>query len=125
MAENIVYEFEEAEFEEFEEETYVCRATLEREGNLLPKRKTVFREALRKQKIDSHRPCFAGKDGVLRKHPWYNNLHQFSKNKIHCSCSMCRPGKYNRTMRFSDEKTKYFMGIDFSDFTKGLISIED
>lgn len=21
--------------------------------------------------------------------PYYNNLHQFSKNKIHCSCWMC------------------------------------
>ena len=21
--------------------------------------------------------------------PWYNNLHQYSKNKIHCSCGMC------------------------------------
>ena len=20
---------------------------------------------------------------------WYNNLHQYSKNKIHCSCPMC------------------------------------
>ena len=21
---------------------------------------------------------------------WYDNLHQFSKNKIHCSCQLCR-----------------------------------
>ena len=21
---------------------------------------------------------------------WYNNLHEYSKNKIHCSCGMCR-----------------------------------
>lgn len=21
---------------------------------------------------------------------WYNNLHQYSKNKIHCSCPICR-----------------------------------
>ena len=21
--------------------------------------------------------------------PWYDNLHQYSKNKIHCSCPMC------------------------------------
>lgn len=21
---------------------------------------------------------------------WYDNLHQYSKNKIHCSCGMCR-----------------------------------
>ena len=24
---------------------------------------------------------------------WYDNLHQYSKNKIHCSCSMCNPRK--------------------------------
>ena len=23
---------------------------------------------------------------------WYDNLHQYSKNKIHCSCPMCRGG---------------------------------
>ena len=21
---------------------------------------------------------------------WYNNLHQYSDNKIHCSCNLCR-----------------------------------
>ena len=25
--------------------------------------------------------------------PWYNNLHQYSKNKIHCSCDMCNRRK--------------------------------
>lgn len=24
------------------------------------------------------------------KFPWYDNLHQYSKNKIHCSCWMCK-----------------------------------
>lgn len=24
---------------------------------------------------------------------WYDNLHQYSKNKIHCSCWMCNPRK--------------------------------
>jgi len=23
-------------------------------------------------------------------HPWYSSLHEYSKNKIHCSCPMCR-----------------------------------
>lgn len=35
---------------------------------------------------------------------WYDNLHQYSKNKIHCSCPLCRAkvgkpplwGTYNR-----------------------------
>ena len=26
-----------------------------------------------------------------REHPYYDNLHQYSKNKIHCSCSDCNP----------------------------------
>lgn len=29
-------------------------------------------------------------------HPWYNNLHQYSKNKIHCSCPMCRRKSRNK-----------------------------
>ena len=29
-------------------------------------------------------------------HPWYPNLHQYSKNKIHCSCPMCRRKTKNR-----------------------------
>ena len=24
---------------------------------------------------------------------WYNNLHQYSKNKIHCSCPICKSGR--------------------------------
>ena len=29
-------------------------------------------------------------------HPWYSNLHQYSKNKIHCSCPMCRAKTTNK-----------------------------
>lgn len=44
-------------------------------------------------------------------HLWYNNLHQYSKNKIHCSCPLCRSktrnhgaaahyaGTYNPTLK--------------------------
>ena len=27
---------------------------------------------------------------------WYDNLHQYSKNKIHCSCPMCSRKTNNR-----------------------------
>ena len=30
------------------------------------------------------------------KHGWYNNLHQYSKNKIHCSCPMCSAKTRNK-----------------------------
>ena len=33
---------------------------------------------------------------------YYDNLHQFSKNKIHCSCPMCRA--YNKYL--ADKKVK-------------------
>ena len=33
------------------------------------------------------------------KFPWYDNLHQYSKNKIHCSCPMCSPKTRNKGNR--------------------------
>lgn len=38
------------------------------------------RKALRKRRIARHAVGF----------DYYDNLHQYSKNKIHCSCWMCR-----------------------------------
>ena len=38
------------------------------------------KKAIRKQNISKH---VYGMD-------WYPNLHQYSKNKVHCSCQMCR-----------------------------------
>lgn len=32
-------------------------------------------------------------------HPYYDNLHQYSKNKIHCSCPMCSPKTRNKGRR--------------------------
>ena len=32
-------------------------------------------------------------------HPYYDNLHQYSKNKIHCSCPMCSAKSKNRGRR--------------------------
>ena len=29
-------------------------------------------------------------------YPYYDNLHQYSKNKIHCSCSVCRKKTKNK-----------------------------
>lgn len=42
------------------------------------RRKKDFAKAKRKQAIIKH----YGLD-------WYDNLHQYSKNKIHCSCALC------------------------------------
>ena len=43
-------------------------------------RKKSFAKAKRKQNIC--KKCYGWE--------YYNNLHQYSKNKIHCSCSSCR-----------------------------------
>lgn len=51
------------------------------------------RKALRKRRI-TQEVYWGGKD-----HPYYDNLHQFSKNKIHCSCPMCSAKSKNRGKR--------------------------
>ena len=56
------------------------------------RRKNDFNKAIRKKNIvdDLH--------GYL---PEYDNLHQYSKNKIHCSCPSCsvKTGKYNNSFQ--------------------------
>ena len=42
------------------------------------RRKNDYAHALRKQR---------------KSRDWYDNLHQYSKNKIHCSCDMCNRRK--------------------------------
>ena len=44
------------------------------------RRKQDVTKAIRKRSICN---TMYGKD-------WYDNLHQYSKNKVHCSCNMCR-----------------------------------
>lgn len=51
------------------------------------------RKALRKRRIA--REVYYDGDT----HPYYSNLHQYSKNKIHCSCSMCSAKTRNKGKR--------------------------
>jgi len=44
------------------------------------KRKYDFIKAIRKQNISRK----------VYRMDWYKNLHEYSKNKVHCSCGMCR-----------------------------------
>lgn len=53
-------------------------------------RDVSIRKALRKRRIA--REVYYDGDT----HPYYNNLHQYSKNKIHCSCSMCSAKTRNK-----------------------------
>ena len=51
------------------------------------------RKALRKKRIsDNFWPHAA-------EHPYYDNLHQYSKNKIHCSCPLCSQKSKNKGKR--------------------------
>ena len=63
-------------------------------------RRMSYLKARRKQRIDKEKT--ASNDNL---HLWYNNLHQYSKNKIHCSCPLCRA------------KTR-FNGLDIADLRK-------
>lgn len=75
------------------------------------RRKRDFNHAIRKKKMSDYddRPRIDGHfaNYVLRKSV-YDNIHQYSKNKIHCSCWMCqsRSGENNSTKNYraSDRK---------------------
>ena len=51
----------------------------------------MWRKARRKQRLD-HELSWGG-------YYFYNNLHQYSKNKIHCSCPDCSPKTRNKGHR--------------------------
>lgn len=60
-------------------------------------------------------------DGV--EHPYYDNLHQYSKNKIHCSCPFCsaktknkgRRGheNYNPTWNYRTSEKRKLMSMEY------------
>jgi len=46
------------------------------------------------------------KRNICRKYygfEWYDNLHQYSKNKIHCSCPMCRAKSNDRNAKYGSK----------------------
>lgn len=55
------------------------------------KRHNDWRKAIRKRNI-------------IRQYgfDYYDNLHQYSKNKIHCSCPMCRNKTNNKKSRWNN-----------------------
>ena len=55
-----------------------------------------WRKALRKRRIDRMRNAIGSFPDT------YDNLHQYSKNKIHCSCPLCR----GKAWSFGDNSIK-------------------
>lgn len=76
-------------------------------------RDLMWRKARRKQHLDhavNWRPC-------------YNNLHQYSKNKIHCSCPECSPKTRNKGYRRRHKHGNYNRAINYksSDLRRQLM----
>ena len=46
------------------------------------RRKLDFSHAIKKKRKSEYHTC-------NKIYPWYDNLHAYSKNKIHCSCPNC------------------------------------
>ena len=61
------------------------------------KRKIDFTHALRKKKK-------AETIALNKNYPYYDNLHQYSKNKIHCSCPDCSPKAARNGYSNTDKK---------------------
>lgn len=90
-------------------------------------RDVSYRKAKRKQRIA--REVYY--DGDVR--PYYDNLHQYSKNKIHCSCPWCsaktrnkgkrrwKDGNYNGSVNYkpSDWRKQEAMDYDENNPTEG------
>ena len=60
--------------------------------NKAEKRHNDWKKAIRKRKIDRERD-------PRDTHDWYDNLHQYSKNKIHCSCPLCSCKTRGKTVK--------------------------
>ena len=81
------------------------------------------RKALRKRRIarDIYR-CWAS---LIENGGWeyYDNLHQYSKNKIHCSCPMCSPKTRNKGRR---DRKNYMRSLNYkASELKRQISMDD
>lgn len=72
------------------------------------------RKALRKRRITKEVYCYSNHDWE-----YYDNLHQFSKNKIHCSCPNCSTKTRNKGRR---DKKNYDRSINYkkSDLNKQI-----
>ena len=79
-----------------DEENDVSEKSLEKNKHRAKRRRNSVTKALRKRRIAEHNYGFA----------WYDNLHQYSKNKVHCSCNLCRfRSKFNPKQKtYSDMK---------------------
>ena len=57
-------------------------------------RDVSIRKALRKRRISRYDYCYR-----VEEKDYYDNLHQYSKNKVHCSCPSCQTKTRNKGHR--------------------------
>lgn len=60
-------------------------------------REITRRKALNRRALDRRIYPYSDRD-------YYDNLHQYSKNKIHCSCPMCSSKTRNKRRRFRNSR---------------------
>lgn len=83
-------------------------------------RMMMWKKALRKKRMSEHDP-------YMKEHPMYDNLHQYSKNSIHCSCPDCsaktrnkgkrryKSGNYDPSINFKHSELKKFLKATYED----------
>ena len=91
-------------------------------NSLAHKRDMMWRKAIRKRRISNQQWHNEAN------YPYYDNLHQYSKNKIHCSCSWCsaktrnkghrryHKGNYNRALNYKVSDLRKQIAMDFDEF---------
>lgn len=75
------------------------------------RRKKDFSKAKRKMEINKTY-CSNNNINIL----FYDNLHQYSKNKIHCSCPLCSAKTRNIGNSISDERKKDSLDSQMEDY---------
>ena len=81
------------------------------------KRHNDYKKAIRKRRIDRETKPSGWE------HDWYDNLHQYSKNKIHCSCPMCscktnnkgKKGNWEHTPNWSISARRQLDAMNYED----------
>lgn len=84
-------------------------------------RRMTWKHAVRKKKLSETHYW-------NREHPYYDNLHQYSKNKIHCSCAGCskktrnkghkryRDRGYSKAINYKANDMRKMNAMDFDEF---------
>lgn len=85
-------------------------------------RDVSIRKALHKKRISEYRYWYANS-----RIPYYDNLHQYSKNKIHCSCPICSAktknkghrryskGNYNKSYNYKISDLRKQMALEYDE----------